>query len=163
MAPDAPLAALQLLAAGLVAALAWTDLRARWLPAPLVMALAATGFGAAWLAGGWPRLAWAGGSALVSALPLWLLAVARPGPAARWRVGGGDLRFAFALGAVLGAPVALLVLAAGAAMAGGLGLLLWACGRGRIRRIPFATCCAAAMGLGLVAGASRNGLAAIGW
>lgn len=154
---DLPLlAALRWAACGLIVALAWTDLRERRLPGPLVLSLAATGLGAAWLASGPPGLAWAGVSALLSALPFWALALARRRPAARWRSGGGDLRYALALGGLLGAPMALLVLAAGAAMGGGLGLLLRDAGGRPVRRIPYATCCAAAMGLGLVVLAMRG-------
>ncbi len=105
------------LAFALLALMAVTDARSRRLPLWATWGLLALGL-ALGAAGGAVALGWALASALLAVAPLWLL---RRAPRLRPGLGGGDLRLALGLGAWLGAPLALavLALAAGAAALAG--------------------------------------------
>lgn len=99
----------------LLLVLAVIDLRIRRLPHALTALLAGLALLRAWLDGDslWGAL----GSGLMVALPFWLLRRlrtrrARPG---RPPVGGGDVRFAFAIGCLVGAGPGLLAAAAATA------------------------------------------------
>jgi prepilin signal peptidase PulO-like enzyme (type II secretory pathway) len=98
----------------LLLVLAAIDLHARRLPHPLTAALAVLALLRAVLDGGNP---WAAlGAGLVVGLPFWLLRRIGRHRATRGRpaagVGGGDVRFAFATGCLLGAGPGLLAAAA---------------------------------------------------
>ncbi len=128
------------LAALILAALAWTDLRRHRLPRPLMAGLVLAGFLSTLLRDGPAGLPPALLSAALAGLPLLLL---RRAIGRRWPLGGGDIRLAAALGLWLGAATALPVLAAGAMLAvawGGLLQLL-----GRPDRVPYGTACALAL------------------
>lgn len=133
--PDLP-AALALLA------LAVTDVRSRRLPRPIMAVFfLAGGASAVWQAG-FTGLAIGLVEALFAALPLILLRRLLP---CHWRLGGGDVRLAAGLGLWLGAPLALLVLSAAAALG-----VLWASAMRLGRRasdIPYACACLAALGI----------------
>ena len=133
------------------AALAVTDARSRRLPRPIMGAFFLAGGAAAAWRGGPAGLAMGLAGAVLAAMPLVLLRRWLP---RHWRLGGGDIRLAAALGLWLGAPAALLVLAAGAGLGASLGAI-WAAVVGGGRRapdIPLACACLAAFALWLVAG-----------
>lgn len=125
--------------------LAVTDARSRRLPRPIMGAFFLAGGAAAAWRGGLAGLAIGLAGAVLAAMPLVLLRRVLP---RHWRLGGGDIRLAAALGLWLGAPAALLVLAAGA----GLGAI-WAAAARDGRQapdIPYACACLAAFALWLV-------------
>jgi leader peptidase (prepilin peptidase)/N-methyltransferase len=116
-------------AATVVAALGAWDLAQRRLPLALSRTLLALGLVGAWAAAGGSLgpavLALAAG--LACAAPLAALARLARQRGESWRMGGGDVRLALGLGAWLGLPHALAVLALGAliALAGGIALGAW--------------------------------------
>ena len=101
---------------GIALIAAWCDLRRRVIPNALTLPTLAAGIAFdAWRAGGMP---WGAiGAALLAGLPLYLCWLAR------W-VGGGDVKLAAALGAVLADPGAATAMLWAAALAGGV-LTLW--------------------------------------
>lgn len=116
--------AVDAMAAAVLAVLAVTDFRRHRLPWRWMAALVALALLSAVLKGGWMGLVIALVSGLVAALPFWTLRRLLPRDDARWRLGGGDLRLAFALGAWLGALPALLLLAVASGLAGVAGFAL---------------------------------------
>lgn len=140
--PAIPLSGLlpDLPAALAFAALALTDCRSRRLPRPIMALFFLAGGAAAAWRGGFGGLAFGLAGAIVAALPLVLLRRLLP---RHWRLGGGDVRLAAALGLWLGATTALFVLAFGAA----LGVIWGIIPRARRRQpdIPFASTCFAAL------------------
>ena len=137
------------LAALILAALAWTDLRRHRLPRPLMAALVLAGLASTLLRDGQAGLPPALLSAALAGLPLLLL---RRALGHRWLLGGGDIRLAAALGLWLGAAAALPVLTLGAMLAVAWGVLLHL--RGQPDRVPYGTACALA--LLLLAGLGRD-------
>jgi prepilin signal peptidase PulO-like enzyme (type II secretory pathway) len=116
--------------AALLLMLAVIDLRHRRLPHPLTAALAVLGLAHGMLAGGTLAPPWGAlGAGLLVASPFWLLRRLAPAPG---RVGGGDVRLAFAIGCLLGPGGGLLaaMLATGGLALGGAAARL--SGRGTV-------------------------------
>ena len=102
--------------AALLVLLAVIDLRVRRLPQPLAAALAALALLHGVLLAEVPAVPWGGLAAgLLVALPFWLLRrlAGRRGAAGTTKIGGGDVRLAFAVGCLLGPGGGLLAAAIG--------------------------------------------------
>ncbi|MDB5412255.1 MAG: Type leader peptidase family [Rubritepida sp.] len=136
------------LAAAVLTVLAITDLRSRKLPREWMFLLIALTLLRTMAAGGLAGLAIALASGAIAAGPIWALRLALPPGDPRWRLGGGDLRLAFALGIWLGALPALFILAVGSALAGLFGLAAASLGRGLDRSQPLGTWCIAVLAAG---------------
>ena len=120
-----------LLAAAAAVAAALTDLRSRLIPNRLTLPALAAGLLLAVAGGGmgWAGLGGAAAGAAAFGVPLLLFWAAAPEA-----VGAGDVKLGFALGALLGFPLALsaLVLGTAAAAAFSLALCAWA----MVRTVP---------------------------